>query len=71
MLFQKKLEPYIDSLSVKSEIHLQVIMDNDNGKVREFCYKSVKMNFVEKVRENQFWSGKFLYFIIFVLFFLF
>ena len=30
----------------------------------EFCYKSVKMSFFEKVRENQSWSGNFLCFIL-------
>ena len=30
----------------------------------EFCYKSVKMSFFEKVRENQSWSGNFVFFIL-------
>ena len=35
------------------------IFFQDHGKVREFCYKSVKKSFVDKVRENQSWSGIF------------
>ena len=41
----------------------------DHGKVMEFCYKSVKMSFFEKVRENQSWSGNFLFFIFIFLFY--
>ena len=40
------------------------IFFQDHGKVMEFCYKSVKMSFFEKVRENRFWSGNFLFFIL-------
>ena len=39
------------------------IVSQDHGKVMEFWYKSVKMSFFEKVRENQYWSGNFLFFI--------
>ena len=40
------------------------IFFQDHGKVREFCYKSVKISFFEKVRENQSWSGKFFNFLL-------
>ena len=40
------------------------IFFQDHGKVMEFCYKSVKMSFFEKVRENQSCSGNFLFFIL-------
>ena len=46
------------------------IFFQDHGKVREFCYKSVKMSFFETVRENQSWSGNVLFF-IFIFYFYF
>ena len=45
------------------------IFFQDHGKVMEFCYKSVKISFFEKVRENQSWSGNFFFFVF--LFFVF
>ena len=48
--------------TVKEKVREKIFFQ-DHGKVREFCYKSVKMGFLEKVRENQSWSGKFFYFL--------
>ena len=36
----------------------------------EFCYKSVKMSLFENVRENQSWSGNFLFLFLFFSFIL-
>ena len=45
------------------------IFFQDHGKVMEFCYKSVKMSFFEEVRENQSWSGNFLFYILIFYFY--
>ena len=60
------IRSYVRVATVREKVREKKIQDH--GKVREFCYKSVKKSFFEKVRENQSWSGNFYLFIFFFTF---